>query len=667
MNRFNSAVQASEAEVATDAGGLGNNDGQDRESGISVLHSLPISSGNSKRRGEAAAEHGEFLEAEASNELAQGSKRHRMETSEAQAMQPFAAQPLGIDGPETYVGHMDSSDDDDNEEEEEEELNIDGSYAPSPLNGIEAEAVAYYRYSLEEMEIVRREAYALGFGAFLQKYIVDMDVSVRSLLEVFSAQPVTGFAISDLQSLQLLKYHLARFYRNRPKLSTVNSIEDVVRLLQQSKRIMVLTGAGVSVSCGIPDFRSPTGIYTRLYDEFGLDDPQQMFDIEYFRETPELFYSFAKELYPYNFTPAPSHAFIKLLEDRNKLLRNYTQNIDTLEHVQGITSVLNCHGSFATATCIKCGYKCDGKELESDIMAKRIAYCPICNDAPRELASNNPASAETHVNSGISHIYNSADNSDDDDDDGNDADYGAIQGIMKPDITFFGEKLPDKFDEALLVDRENVDLLLVMGSSLKVAPVSDIMSHLPHTVPQIVINKTPILHFNFDVQLLGDADDIVAYLARACGWTLCHSRIPGGSTDSSEYAQLAPSPMPTPEPISIPVRIAAADIVDGETIGEKLYSVPSHWHPFSTAVITGKDLFIASGDDKVRLSVDSSDEEECETESETDDDQSGAESEDGNTDNGNAEPSLEYKKCERAGSGSDGSEVLTRDIGKATV
>lgn len=116
-------------------------------------------------------------------------------------------------------------------------------------------------------------------------------------------------------------------------------------LLKKSKRIMVLTGAGVSVSCGIPDFRSKDGIYSRL-SEFELDDPQQMFDLDFFRERPEIFYSFAREIFPSNFTPSPSHYFIKMLEDHGKLLRNYTQNIDTLEQKAGIHSVLQCHGMF---------------------------------------------------------------------------------------------------------------------------------------------------------------------------------------------------------------------------------------------------------------------------------------------------------------------------------
>jgi len=75
------------------------------------------------------------------------------------------------------------------------------------------------------------------------------------------------------------------------------------------------------------------------------------------------------------------------------------------------------------------------------------------------------------------------------------------KGIMKPDITFFGEKLTDDFDRLLFEDHGKVDLLLVIGTSLQVSPVSEILIHLPHTVPQIVINKTPIRHFNPDVRL----------------------------------------------------------------------------------------------------------------------------------------------------------------------
>jgi NAD-dependent histone deacetylase SIR2 len=80
-------------------------------------------------------------------------------------------------------------------------------------------------------------------------------------------------------------------------------------------------------SCGIPDFRSPTGLYARLREQnslWDLDDPQDMFDLAYFKRSPNVFYSFAKEIYPSNFVPSPCHRFVRLLEMEGKLLRNYS-------------------------------------------------------------------------------------------------------------------------------------------------------------------------------------------------------------------------------------------------------------------------------------------------------------------------------------------------------
>jgi NAD-dependent histone deacetylase SIR2 len=90
----------------------------------------------------------------------------------------------------------------------------------------------------------------------------------------------------------------------------------------------------------------------------------------------------------------------------------------------------------------------------------------------------------------------------------------------------------------LAIDTEKVDLLIAMGSSLKVSPVSEIMTQVPHRVPQILINRTPITHMTFDVQLLGNSDDIVPELCRMLGWDLRHEKLPGGSALSEKSQQL---------------------------------------------------------------------------------------------------------------------------------
>uniref|UniRef100_A0A673GHP0 protein acetyllysine N-acetyltransferase n=1 Tax=Sinocyclocheilus rhinocerous TaxID=307959 RepID=A0A673GHP0_9TELE len=253
----------------------------------------------------------------------------------------------------------------------------------------------------------------------------------------------------------------------RKKRKDINTLEDVVRLLNERKKILVLTGAGVSVSCGIPDFRSRDGIYARLAVDFpDLPDPQAMFDIDYFRRDPRPFFKFAKEIYPGQFQPSPCHRFISMLDKKGRLLRNYTQNIDTLEQAAGIQKIIQCHGSFATASCLVCKHKVDCEAIREDI------FNQVC----------------LNVHYSVIH-----------------------------QLTFFGENLPEFFHRAMKQDKDEVDLLIVIGSSLKVRPVALIPSSVPHDVPQVLINREPLPHLHFDVELLGDCDVIVNELCHRLG------------------------------------------------------------------------------------------------------------------------------------------------------
>ncbi|KAM9803912.1 LOW QUALITY PROTEIN: NAD-dependent protein deacetylase sirtuin-1 [Neosynchiropus ocellatus] len=310
----------------------------------------------------------------------------------------------------------------------------------------------------------------IGSYSFIQQHIRETDP--RAILRELLPETVLPPDLDDMTLWQII-INISEPPK-RKKRKDINTLEDVVRLLNESKRILVLTGAGVSVSCGIPDFRSRDGIYARLAVDFpDLPDPQAMFDIEYFRRDPRPFFKFAKEIYPGQFQPSPCHKFISMLDKQGKLLRNYTQNIDTLEQVAGVQRIIQCHGSFATASCLVCKHKVDCEAVREDIFNQCVPHCPRCPDIP--LA------------------------------------------IMKPDIVFFGENLPEMFHRAMKQDKDEVDLLIVIGSSLKVRPVALIPNSVPHEVPQVLINREQLPHLNFDVELLGDCDVIVNELCHRLG------------------------------------------------------------------------------------------------------------------------------------------------------
>lgn len=111
------------------------------------------------------------------------------------------------------------------------------------------------------------------------------------------------------------------------------ALQTVTTWIQESvekgeANIMVLCGAGVSVSANIPDFRTPgTGLYDNL-DRYNLPYPEAIFDLDFFRGRPEAFLSLAKEIWPGGHSPTLTHSFLALLEQKNLLLRCYSQNID---------------------------------------------------------------------------------------------------------------------------------------------------------------------------------------------------------------------------------------------------------------------------------------------------------------------------------------------------
>ncbi|KAG6005080.1 hypothetical protein E4U21_000407 [Claviceps maximensis] len=386
----------------------------------------------------------------------------------------------------------------------------------------------------EETIRLRRELREHGPAVFCQRTVDCGRYTAKKLLTAFTLKPPAFLdGQPDEAYFHLLSLAISRELSKRIKLSAYNTVDDAVRLLANCNNIIVITGAGISTSLGIPDFRSKgTGLYSKL-EHLGLSDPQEVFDIDVFRQDPAIFYSVAKDIIPATDRYTPTHKFIAMLHQRGKLLTNYSQNIDNLEVKAGLpkSKLIQCHGSFGTASCVECGYQIDGQAIFPDIRAGIIPRCPRCIQSLRRVSGSvkkrkrsSAGARRCRRRQPPGQRWPSAHDSSDDDNSDDDLPQA---GVMKPDITFFGEDLPDEFSERLAEhDRDKVDLVIVIGTSLKVTPVSEIVSWLPPHVPQIYVSREPVNHINFDIDLLGDCDTVVAELCHRLKWPLVHEMIP---------------------------------------------------------------------------------------------------------------------------------------------
>ncbi len=203
---------------------------------------------------------------------------------------------------------------------------------------------------------------------------------------------------------------------------------------------------------------------------------EAVFDISYFRTNPHPFYVLAHELYPGKYRPTITHSFISLLQKKGKLLKLFTQNIDCLEREAGVPGdkIVESHGSFATQRCIDCGTEYPDDRMKEVISKKEVPRCirKTCN------------------------------------------------GLVKPDIVFFGEALPESFHQNRSLPAR-ADLAIIMGTSLTVQPFASLPSFVREDTPRVLINLERVGSLGSrpdDVLLLGDCDTGVRKFAEALGW-----------------------------------------------------------------------------------------------------------------------------------------------------
>ncbi|KAK7433268.1 Sir2 histone deacetylase Hst2 [Neonectria magnoliae] len=263
-----------------------------------------------------------------------------------------------------------------------------------------------------------------------------------------------------------------------PKTLTDRSLSAVAEYIKSGavKRIVVLTGAGISTAAGIPDFRSEkTGLYNNLA-RLNLPYAEAVFDIGYFRQHPEPFYVLAKELYPGTFHPTVSHAFIALLARKGLLQMLFTQNIDCLERAAGVPSekIIEAHGSFASQRCIECKTEFPDDKMREHVLNGEVPHCgeKFCN------------------------------------------------GLVKPDIVFFGESLPKAFNNNTY-QAVMGDLMLIIGTSLTVYPFASLPDLARQEKPRVLFNIEQVGQLgrrSDDVIELGACDAGIRKLADELGW-----------------------------------------------------------------------------------------------------------------------------------------------------
>jgi NAD-dependent deacetylase len=202
--------------------------------------------------------------------------------------------------------------------------------------------------------------------------------------------------------------------------SRVGEANRLARLLRESSRTVALTGAGISVPSGIPDFRSPgTGIWENV-------DPFEVATIDAFRRDPARFWSFYRPRFAAlgDKLPNPAHEALVELERRELLEGVVTQNVDRLHRKAGTKRLIEVHGSIDTSSCTSCGASWKLEDVYELFDDDGVAVCSCC------------------------------------------------LGYVKPDVVLFGEFLP----EAAMAEAQElaagVDLLLCVGSSLEVQPVA---------------------------------------------------------------------------------------------------------------------------------------------------------------------------------------------------
>ncbi|MFW9909658.1 MAG: NAD-dependent deacetylase [Candidatus Thorarchaeota archaeon] len=241
-------------------------------------------------------------------------------------------------------------------------------------------------------------------------------------------------------------------------------IDAARNLVKSAKRITALTGAGISVDSGIPDFRSEGGLWERY-------DPHEYATYESFLLDPSKFWTMGQELAEVILRAEPNAAHLALasLEADGKLIGIITQNIDNLHQASGNKNVIELHGNYLRAFCMSCSQDYVGEEIHRRVANGEIPpKCEKCG------------------------------------------------GVLKSEAILFGEPLPQEAMEKAIRLCKGTDLMLVVGTSLTIYPAAFLPQVAKNAGAKVIlVNLEGINRDNVaDIVLQGRASDIMPRITK---------------------------------------------------------------------------------------------------------------------------------------------------------
>ena len=210
-------------------------------------------------------------------------------------------------------------------------------------------------------------------------------------------------------------------------------------ILDSSKYVVFLGGAGVSTESGIPDFRSKNGLYHRKNKKFSAYKPEYLLSYDCLKHKPEIFFDYYRNnLDARAVEPNPAHFKLAEMEERGQLIGVVTQNIDGLHQKAGSKNVQEIHGSIWRNYCVSCGAEYDENYIFDS--KEKIPVCEKCGK------------------------------------------------MVRPDVTLYGEFLPEEAYQNAINMMNSADCLIIGGTSLEVGSAAQ-LAHLFHGEHLIIINK----------------------------------------------------------------------------------------------------------------------------------------------------------------------------------